>query len=57
MAIAGTGLTSTCQIEIFSPEREDAQTVSKTCLCCEQPRPASCLDEDGRGICEECLSP
>ncbi len=44
-------------IDIIPPEREDDGLDAKTCLCCERRRPASCMDEDGCGICEECLSP
>jgi hypothetical protein len=57
MAITRNDLTLACQVEIIPPERADPDMESKTCLCCEQRRPASCMDEDGCGICEECLSP
>jgi len=50
-------LATFCQIEILPPTREDVGMGSKTCLCCERIRPASCMDEDGCGICEDCLSP
>lgn len=40
--------------EILPPEREDSRDMA-TCLCCGRPRPF--LDEDGCGICEECLAP
>jgi hypothetical protein len=45
-------------IEIISPDRDDCRSDgTKTCLCCERPRPTWAMDEDGCGICEECLSP
>lgn len=39
-------------IEILPPER-DEQIV---CLCCRQARSKSLMDDDGCGICEECLA-
>lgn len=57
MAITSNDLTPACKIEILPPERADPGIESKTCLYCEQRRPQSCMDEDGCGICEECLSP
>lgn len=50
-------LTTTNSVEIIPPERENLGADSKTCLCCERRRPASFMDDDGCGICEECLSP
>lgn len=45
-------------IEILPPERgKNMRTGAKTCLCCQKPRPAEAMDDDGCGICEECLSP
>ena len=45
-------------IEILPPEREDCcGTGTKTCSCCDRSRPASAMDDDGCGICEECLRP
>ncbi|NNU63795.1 hypothetical protein G9X67_00610 [Rhizobium sp. WYCCWR 11152] len=41
--------------EILPPERGDDRDEMSTCLCCGRPR--SFLDEDGCGICEECLAP
>lgn len=44
------------EIEILPPKREELfGEVPQTCLCCGRPR--SFLDEDGCGICEECLAP
>lgn len=57
MAIIHYDLTTRCQVEIFPPEREDPDTDSKTCLCCERRLQASCMDDDACAICEECLSP
>lgn len=45
-------------IEILPPDRHDCHAAGmKTCLCCAQTRPESAMDDDGCGICEECLSP
>lgn len=53
-----TDILSSYLIEILPPERDACRGVeTKTCLCCERPRPASLMDDDGCGICEECLSP
>jgi hypothetical protein len=41
--------------EIIPPEREDrAREDTSPCLCCGR---RSRMDEDGCGICEECLAP
>jgi hypothetical protein len=41
-------------IEIIPPEREDRSSEDKSiCLCCGR---RSRLDEDGCGICDECLT-
>lgn len=45
-------------IEIIPPKpikRDERSTV--TCLCCLRQFPASRMDADGCGICEECLAP
>jgi len=45
-------------IEILPPEREDNCTSdATTCPCCQKLRPASSMDDDGCGICDECLAP
>ncbi|MGF9567044.1 hypothetical protein [Neorhizobium sp. JUb45] len=45
-------------IEIIPPEPQvRCRAGAKICICCEQSRPASAMDDDGCGICEECLSP
>ncbi|MDO5898455.1 hypothetical protein [Agrobacterium sp. Azo12] len=49
---------SECKIEILPPDRRCApgpETV--TCPCCQKARPASTMDADGCGICDECLAP
>ncbi|RWX32767.1 hypothetical protein EHH54_26740 [Rhizobium leguminosarum] len=45
-------------IEILLPDREEtcASDVT-TCPCCRKLRPASSMDDDGCGICDECLAP
>ena len=50
-------LAVTSHIEFIVPERDNLGAKAKTCLCCEKLRPSSCMDDDGCGICEECLSP
>ncbi len=45
-------------IEILPPEREETCTSdAATCACCHNLRPASSMDDDGCGICDECLAP
>jgi|EndMetStandDraft_3_1072993.scaffolds.fasta_scaffold1764739_1 hypothetical protein len=44
-------------IEILPPEKEDVQEGDLVvCLCCLKPRSRSWIDDDGCGICEECLA-
>jgi hypothetical protein len=44
------------EIEILPPEHGDLNGEgARTCLCCG--RSPSFLDDDGCGICEECLAP
>lgn len=46
------------RIEILPSEsKARCRAGAKTCICCGQPRPASAMDDDGCGICEECLKP
>ncbi|MGE7367875.1 hypothetical protein ACQKKX_02240 [Neorhizobium sp. NPDC001467] len=47
--------TSACEIDILLPEREERCDGGTVCLCCGRQR--SMMDEDGCGICEECLAP
>jgi len=45
-------------IEIIppAPVKRDARS-TLTCQCCQKQFPASRMDVDGCGICEECLAP
>ncbi len=45
-------------IEIIrpAPEKREARSTAM-CLCCHKKFPASRMDVDGCGICEECLAP
>ncbi|MFP3546725.1 hypothetical protein SB748_25065 [Rhizobium sp. SIMBA_035] len=47
-------LTVASEIEILPPEPMFGD-IEPTCICCG--RSQSFLDEDGCGICEECLAP
>ncbi|WJH38702.1 hypothetical protein N7E02_04830 (plasmid) [Aliirhizobium terrae] len=51
-----TGKHMESDIELLPPERmcEDETVV---CVCCRHRRPKSAMDEDGCGICDECLAP
>ena len=45
-------------IEILPPDREEmCVSDAKTCPSCRKLRPASSMDDDGCGICDECLAP
>lgn len=45
-------------IEILPPEREGTcASDATTCSCCQKLRSASSMDDDGYGICDECLAP
>ena len=45
-------------IEILPPERsEKPGEAVKICLCCRKRRANAAMDDDGCGICDECLSP
>ncbi|SCB48104.1 hypothetical protein GA0061102_106313 [Rhizobium miluonense] len=45
-------------MEILPPERvEESCTDAKACLCCRRMRSAARMDDDGCGICDECLAP
>lgn len=39
-----------------APEKRIARSTAM-CLCCRKRFPASRMDVDGCGICEECLAP
>ena len=47
-------LTGASEIEILPPEAIFGD-IEHTCTCCRRSK--SILDEDGCGICEECLAP
>jgi hypothetical protein len=45
-------------IEILPPDRKEiCASDTMTCPRCRKLRPASSMDEDGCGICDECLAP
>ncbi|RWX20668.1 hypothetical protein EHI47_39015 [Rhizobium leguminosarum] len=45
-------------IEILPPDRDETCASDATaCPCCRRLRPASSMDDDGCGICDECLAP
>ena len=45
-------------MEISPPERDEEPCADGTeCLCCRWLRSARKMDEDGCGICDECLAP
>lgn len=44
-------------IEILPPEPRADRLDLRACLCCCLPCNASAIDEDGCGICDECLAP
>lgn len=53
-----TDLFSNPLIEILPPERDEKPSgPGMTCLCCRRSRSRSAMDEDGCGICDECLLP
>ncbi|MFL5009758.1 hypothetical protein [Rhizobium sp.] len=41
-------------IKIIPPEDKKEQPDSRACLCCKRRR--QWMDDDGCGICEECLA-
>lgn len=55
MEDASVETTSAFEIEILPPERERLCEGGAACLCCGRRQPM--MDEDGCGICEECLAP
>lgn len=45
-------------VEFIPPgDSECGDTPRSVCLCCQELRPASVMDEDGCGICDQCLEP
>ncbi|TBC68739.1 hypothetical protein ELH30_31685 (plasmid) [Rhizobium ruizarguesonis] len=55
--IEAAGKLAKVWIEILPPDRETFTADSTTCPCCRKIRPASSMDDDGCGICDECLAP
>ncbi|TCA30185.1 hypothetical protein E0H70_16045 [Rhizobium leguminosarum bv. viciae] len=54
---AADTLSKVC-IEILPPNRDEACAPDATTRpCCRTLRPASSMDDDGCGICDECLAP
>lgn len=51
-----TEMFSEADFEILPPDRITQHEMA-ICLCCCRQRPKSDMDEDGCGICEECLAP
>ncbi|TAV81452.1 hypothetical protein ELI02_27575 (plasmid) [Rhizobium leguminosarum] len=52
------GTLSESYIEILPPDRDEKCASGGTaCPCCRRLRPASSMDDDGCGICDECLAP
>ncbi|MNS07481.1 hypothetical protein D3C71_1004660 [compost metagenome] len=51
-----TEMFSDADIEILPPAHNTEHEMA-ICLCCCRHRPTSTMDEDGCGICEECLAP
>lgn len=53
------GMTETffeADVEILPPHHA-TQHETAICRCCCRQRPNSAMDEDGCGICNECLAP
>lgn len=48
--------TSALSFEIIPPEHVDSMDTT-VCLCCCRLRPNFVMDDDGCGICDECLAP
>lgn len=42
-------------VEIIPPKPSGAPAHARICLCCQ--RPSKWIDDDGCGICDECLAP
>lgn len=43
-------------VEIIPPPAGAAEDEQVVCICCQQSRSRTCMDDDGYGICEECLA-
>lgn len=58
MGQIATDPLSDLHMEILPPERDDESRADGiACLCCRRTRSARKMDEDGCGICDECLAP
>lgn len=53
----GADMLSEFYIEIPPDREETSASDARTCPCCLKLRPASSMDDDGCGICDECLEP
>ncbi len=42
-------------VEIIPPKHSGDRAHTRTCICCQ--RPSELIDDDGCGICDECLAP
>ena len=52
-----TKLSSNPAIEIIPPQQVSRCSTFIICLCCNRSRTPEEMDEDGCGICNECLEP
>ncbi|TAV40633.1 hypothetical protein ELI30_35665 [Rhizobium leguminosarum] len=51
-------MLSEIYIEILPPDRDETCAPdATTCPCCRRLRAASSMNDDGCGICNECLAP
>jgi len=58
MGQIATDPLSDLHMEILPPERDEESCADGIpCLCCRRTRSARKMDEDGCGICDECLAP
>ncbi len=54
---AAIELISDNLVEILPPEMQAGGPQAKTCLCCCRRCLPGAIDDDGCGICDECLAP
>jgi hypothetical protein len=57
MDASTTKLSSNPAIEIIPPLQVSRRSTFINCLCCNRSRTPEEMDEDGCGICNECLEP
>ncbi|NKN02772.1 hypothetical protein GFL89_33240 [Rhizobium leguminosarum bv. viciae] len=51
-------MLSESYVEILPPDPDETcASDATTCPCCRRLRPALSMDDDGCGICDECLTP